>query len=58
MIYKHGELPKKPKRWIWRTLLMIIAVLYSFTVYNWWLEGNKNFETQRLERANANIQHL
>jgi len=40
-----------------RTLvwLLVIAalVLYSLVVYGWWIEGNANFERQRVEQQNA-----
>ena len=39
---------------MWRKLfwllILIAAVLYSLLVYSWIIEGNRNFERQRLEQ--------
>lgn len=35
-------------------LVLVALVLYSLTVYGWWIEGNSNFEQQRVELRNEN----
>lgn len=51
MKYRINEKPKKPRRWWWLLLLFSAAVLYSLLVYSWWVEGNENFERQRIEQT-------
>lgn len=36
---------------IW-LLVLAALVLYSLLVYSWWIEGNTNFEQQRIEMQN------
>lgn len=40
-----------------RTLVFLLVlsatVLYSLVIYGWWMEGNANFERQRVEQQNA-----
>lgn len=40
------------RRLLW-LLLLVAMVLYSLIVYGWILEGNANFERQRLEQEKA-----
>jgi hypothetical protein len=35
-------------------LFLVALVIYSLLVYQWWLEGNANFERQRREKENSN----
>ena len=37
--------------------LLVLAALtaYSLVVYSWWIEGNTNFERQRVEQQNESI---
>lgn len=39
---------------IW-LLVLAALVLYSVTVYSWWIEGNSNFEQQRVDHENESI---
>lgn len=40
---------------VWWALFIIALVLYSALVYSWILEGNRNFEKQRIERQNDGV---
>lgn len=40
------------RRTLFWLLLLTLAVLYSLVVYSWWVEGNTNFERQRIEKLN------
>lgn len=37
------------KKLVW-LLVILAAIAYGLVVYNWWLEGNANFERQRQEK--------
>jgi hypothetical protein len=52
MKYQHDKKPQrsKAKLLIW-VLFVVLAVLYSLLVYSWIVEGNRNFELQRQEKA-------
>lgn len=42
------------KTLIW-LLVLVALTAYSLVVYSWWIEGNSNFEQQRVERQNESI---
>lgn len=46
------------KRTLFWLLVLTALVLYSLLVYSWWIEGNTNFERQRVEHANEYIKGL
>lgn len=39
---------------IWLLVLVLLTV-YCLVVYSWWIEGNSNFEQQRVDRENESI---
>jgi hypothetical protein len=50
----HGVVPMRLKTMLW-LLVLAALTLYSLLVYNWWIEGNINFEQQRVDQENENI---
>jgi hypothetical protein len=42
------------RRTLFWLAVLTALVLYSLLVYSWILEGNANFERQRIEQENAN----